>query len=54
MDLRFCGWVGIPVPPLEDFSGYRRWLVQIPYAPLLGVLVRVTLRSLEVSFEVCF
>lgn len=41
--LRFCGWLGIPVPLLEVFPGYRRWPFQVPYHPLLGALARVPL-----------
>lgn len=26
--LWFCGWVGVPTPPLEVLLGYRRWPVQ--------------------------
>ena len=43
MGLRFCDWVGVPVPPMEVFSGYWRQLLQILYLPLLGVLARGTL-----------
>lgn len=38
-----CSWVSVPVPRLENLSGYRRWPVQTPYTPLLGILARVTL-----------
>jgi hypothetical protein len=27
---RFCGWVDIPIPPLEALPGYKGWLVQAP------------------------
>jgi hypothetical protein len=40
---KFCGSVGVLVPPLEVLPGYRRWLFQGPYPSLLGVLARVTL-----------
>jgi hypothetical protein len=40
----FCGWVDVPVPPLEHLPGvYRRWLVQTLYPPLLEVFTRATL-----------
>lgn len=35
---RFCGWVGVPVPPPEVLPGYRRWPVQVPRSLLLRVL----------------
>jgi hypothetical protein len=35
---KFCGWVGVPIPPLEVLPGYRRWLFLAPYPPFLGVL----------------
>ena len=41
--LRFCGWVDVPITPWKVLSGYRRWLVQALYFPLLGVLIWVTL-----------
>lgn len=39
--LKVFGWVGVSIPPLEVFPGYRRWLDQYP--SLLGVLARITL-----------
>lgn len=34
---RFCGWVGLPVPQLEVFPSYGKWIVQAPYPiPLSG------------------
>lgn len=41
MSLRFRGWVGIPLSPLEVLSAYL-WLVDASYPPLLEVLVRAT------------
>lgn len=38
---RFCGWAGVTHPSLEDLPGYRRWLVQAPYPPLLEIFSRV-------------
>ena len=32
---RFCGWVGVTLPPLEGPSAYRRWLLWAPYTPPL-------------------
>lgn len=46
MRQKFCGWAGVPISPLEGFAGFRRWLVQAPYPPFLGVLPRVTPRDL--------
>jgi hypothetical protein len=40
--LKFCGCVGVPIPPMGIVSGYLRWPVQGPSLPLLGVLGRVT------------
>ena len=40
---RLCGWVWVPISPLEGLPGYRRWPVQAPYLPWLGVLAKVTL-----------
>lgn len=31
MGHRFCGCIGVPVPPLGDLTGYRRWLIQALY-----------------------
>ena len=31
-----CDWLGVSIAPLEALPGYRRWLVQAPYPPLLG------------------
>ena len=39
VDLRFCGWFGVLISPLEDLPGYRI----CPYLPLLRVLSRFTL-----------
>lgn len=30
-----------PVPQLDTSSGYKRWLVETPHPPLLGVLTRI-------------
>ena len=43
----FCGWVGVPVSPLEALTSYRQWAVQAPYSLLLWVLIRVTLVELQ-------
>lgn len=40
---KFCGWDGVPVPPLEALCGYKRWPVQTLYPPLQGVLTGTTL-----------
>lgn len=40
--------------PLKALPGYRRWLVQAPYSPLLGVLARVILTRSSVSFALDF
>jgi hypothetical protein len=45
---RFYGWVDIPVPPLEALPDYRRWPVEAPCPPSLGVFARVTL---EISWS---
>lgn len=42
VDGRFCGWVGVPAPPLGALPGHRRWTAQSLCPPLLGVLTRVT------------
>ena len=42
MGLRFCGWVGVLIPPLEVLPGHRRWLGQALCPSLLGVLARIT------------
>jgi hypothetical protein len=34
---RFCGWVAILTLPLGVLPGYRRWLLQDPHPPLLGI-----------------
>lgn len=48
---RLCGWVGVPVAPLEDLPGYGKWLIQALYPLLRGVLARVILiHSLEFPF----
>lgn len=39
----FCNWVSVLVFPLKDLLGYKRWPVNSPYAPLLGLLGRVAL-----------
>ena len=36
LDGRFCGWVGVPLLPLEILPGYRKWPFQSPYPQLLG------------------
>jgi hypothetical protein len=41
VDQKFCGWVGVPIPPLDALPGYRRWLIQALYPSLLGVLSKV-------------
>lgn len=41
--LRFCGWVCLPVSPLKTLPSCRRWPIQAPYFPLLGVFAGNTL-----------
>jgi hypothetical protein len=37
-------WVGgVPIPPLEVLPDYGRWLFQVPYPILVGVLGKVTI-----------
>lgn len=35
---RLYGWVGIPIPPVEDFPHYKTWQVQATYLALLVLL----------------
>lgn len=42
MGQMFSRWVGVLTPPLEVLPGYRRWPLQAPYPPLIGVSARVT------------
>jgi len=51
---RFYGWGGVPILSLEVLPGYKRWVVQGPYPPLLGVLASVTLTFLGVSIVLSF
>jgi hypothetical protein len=41
LGLRVCGWVDVPLSPLEDQFGYRGWSFQVPYPLLLEVSPRV-------------
>ena len=34
---KFWGWVDVLIPPLEVLPGYRKWLLQDLYPPLLEV-----------------
>jgi hypothetical protein len=34
---RFSGWVGVLIPPLGIWPGYRRWWLQVPYLSLLKI-----------------
>ena len=51
---RFCVWVSVLIISLEVLPGYRKWLFQVPYLPLVRVLARVTLRFLGVSLAIGF
>jgi len=46
--------VGVSPLPLKALPGYRRWLFQAPYCPLLGVCARITHRGSRVSFVLVF
>lgn len=49
--LKVCEWVAVLIPPLEVLLCYRRWPLQDPYPPWLGVSARVnTIDSLELPF----
>lgn len=41
--LKFFGWVGVSIPPVEVFPDYIVWPIQMPYSPLLGLFSGVTL-----------
>lgn len=41
MSERFCGYIGVPITPLEVLPSYKRLLFQVPNLILLGVLARV-------------
>jgi hypothetical protein len=36
-DWKFCGWIGLPIIPLEVLPAFRRWPVKALYPTLLGV-----------------
>ena len=43
MGWRFCERIGVLIPPLGVLPGYRKWPLQTPYPPLIGVSARVTM-----------
>ena len=40
--LKVLWGIDIPIPPLEILPCYSRWMFQVPYTPVLGVLAMVT------------
>ena len=43
-EVNFCGgWNDVTAPPLDVLPGYRRWLLQSLYPPLVGILAKVNL-----------
>lgn len=41
VNLRFCVWVGVPIPILEALPSYRRWLISGSKSPILRNLCQV-------------